>query len=1074
MSFTLLNDNTDSEDKKSKITAAIYAADQLLLQWQSNTDLWQQLLQQVFGCTADIDLGDITVEILDSNIMAGMRGAYAPVAPDGDERIYINGDWLKSASNIEIKDVVLEELGHAIDQKLNGNNDTAGDEGAIFAALIQDRAIDVSELHQNDASELFISGRRIKIEASSISNPTAVASITDGVGSFDTLDYAFKVSTVVIGDKTYALVAAYLDNGVQIIDISDPAAPTAVASITDGVGGFDELGGAVSVATVVISSKTYALVAAWSDDGLQIIDISNPASPTAVASITDGGSDGNGDTFDELDGASGVTTAVIGGANYALVAALNDDGLQIINIEQANPMLSAASYDASTGILAVTGTNLASNSGALNDIDVSKLTLTGEANNTYTLTSADVELTSATAFSVTLNTSDQLQAAGLLNKNGTSSGGGTTYNIAAALNWNPGASSSPADNTGNAITVSNVTAPTLTSATYNDTTGVLTVTGSNLPAYSGSNNDIDISKLTITGQGGSTHTLTSSDVELSSSTEFSITLNGADQLALAPLVNKNGTMSFGGDTYNIAAAEDWAPGADVSSNIADLTGNGLTASNTPNQLQVIPNTTTAIDLDGPSSSPSNERVAKGFDGSITTKYLNFGEINSGVEFSFSSELKLTNFEIYTANDANVRDPASYEVYGSSDAGTSFSSLATGTLSLPTTRYAAGGLVDLSISSFFSTYRLVFPTVRNASSANSMQLAELIFYGAANSAPVITGASDTLAFIEGDGATVIDASLTITDADHANIGSATITISSGFQSTEDSLAFTDTNGITGTWNSSDGVLTLSGSATKAQYETALESVTYNNISQNPNTTNRTIKWLVNDGNASSSNVTSTITVARVNDAPTGSVTISGTATEDETLNASNTLADDDGLGTISYQWNRAGSAIDDATGSTYTLAQADVGSAITVTASYTDEQGIAESVTSSATSAVANVNEAFDKIVNFYPFNGTNQEIEEFEDTLTGFEKHVLDNFPQNVGYLVFSGTQKGESAANGTQIVVSDIEGSAYPAISRNATGRSHLDPKENPFTISLFCKILQILICFETEFSRRISIILM
>ena len=53
------------------------------------------------------------------------------------------------------------------------------------------------------------------------------------------------------------------------------------------------------------------------------------------------------------------------------------------------------------------------------------------------------------------------------------------------------------------------------------------------------------------------------------------------------------------------------------------------------------------------------------------------------------------------------------------------------------------------------------------------------------------------------------------------------------------------------------------------------------------------------------------------------------------------------------------------------------------------------------SAVANVNESFDKIINFYPFNGTKKEIEVFEDTLTGFEKYVLDTFPKNVGYLVF-------------------------------------------------------------------------
>ena len=44
------------------------------------------------------------------------------------------------------------------------------------------------------------------------------------------------------------------------------------------------------------------------------------------------------------------------------------------------------------------------------------------------------------------------------------------------------------------------------------------------------------------------------------------------------------------------------------------------------------------------------------------------------------------------------------------------------------------------------------------------------------------------------------------------------------------------------------------------------------------------------------------------------------------------------------------------------------------------------------SAVANVNESFDRIVNFYPFNGTNKEIENFEDGLTGFEKYVLDIF----------------------------------------------------------------------------------
>ena len=99
-----------------------------------------------------------------------------------------------------------------------------------------------------------------------------------------------------------------------------------------------------------------------------------------------------------------------------------------------------------------------------------------------------------------------------------------------------------------------------------------------------------------------------------------------------------------------------------------------------------------------------------------------------------------------------------------------------------------------------------------------------------------------------------------------------------------------------------------------------------------------------------------TIENVNDEPTGAVTITGEATEGETLTASNTLADEDGLGEISYQWLRDGVAITDATEDTYVLTQADVGAVISVSASYTDAQGPAESVSSEATVAVANVND----------------------------------------------------------------------------------------------------------------------
>jgi len=98
-------------------------------------------------------------------------------------------------------------------------------------------------------------------------------------------------------------------------------------------------------------------------------------------------------------------------------------------------------------------------------------------------------------------------------------------------------------------------------------------------------------------------------------------------------------------------------------------------------------------------------------------------------------------------------------------------------------------------------------------------------------------------------------------------------------------------------------------------------------------------------------------SKINALPTGAVSISGATIQGQTLIASNTLADVDGLGVISYQWLEDGSNISDATGNTFILGQSQVGKAISVNASYTDNYGTAEKVSSSATAKVANINDA---------------------------------------------------------------------------------------------------------------------
>ncbi|MDD2691365.1 MAG: DUF4347 domain-containing protein [Simplicispira sp.] len=255
----------------------------------------------------------------------------------------------------------------------------------------------------------------------------------------------------------------------------------------------------------------------------------------------------------------------------------------------AVPTLTSATFNAATGTLVVTGTGFLQRA-AVNDIDVTKLTITGEGGETRTLTSTGVEITSGTSFSVTLNPADLAAANLFINKTGTSSTGGTVYNLAAAEDWAAGADAAVvvADLTGNGVTASNVAVPTITSATYNAVTGVLALTGTGFLKLSGAANDIIANKLTITGEGGAalSYTLTDTvNIDITSATAATLTLSATDKAAVNLRIDKAGTSSTGGTTYNLAADEDWAAGADAAVVVADLTGNGITA--TLNQAPVI-------------------------------------------------------------------------------------------------------------------------------------------------------------------------------------------------------------------------------------------------------------------------------------------------------------------------------------------------------------------------------------------------------------------------------------------------------------------------------------------------------
>src|SRR5690606_819660 len=159
--------------------------------------------------------------------------------------------------------------------------------------------------------------------------------------------------------------------------------------------------------------------------------------------------------------------------------------------------------------------------------------------------------------------------------------------------------------------------------------------------------------------------------------------------------------------------------------------------------------------------------------------------------------------------------------------------------------------------------------------------------AVNDAPVVTTTSGNASFTENGAAVAVDGSLTLSDVDNTTISGATVQITGNYANGQDTLSFTNQNGITGSWDDTTGTLTLTGTATVAQYQAALRSITYSNSSESPSTSGRTISFTVNDGAATSTAATRGITVIAVNDAPVLSGANNLTTINEDAVNNSGT-------------------------------------------------------------------------------------------------------------------------------------------------------------------------------------------
>ena len=344
--------------------------------------------------------------------------------------------------------------------------------------------------------------------------PVTVTSVTNGIDGFSELDGAITVTTVTIDESTFALVASVIDDSVQIINITNPNNPTPVATVTDSndEGGFNTLSIPIEIATATIDASTFALVASFADNGVQIIDITNI--------IFAGSSSVTGNITVDVTFSENINSTTVS-VNDFTVAGTTVTGVSTNNNTATLTVSPALAGNATPQV------TLTNNDSSISDISgnaaAAPVSVTATDGVSPTFTAVSVNSTStAVVFSEAVdgtlifsNWSIGGQTPTLAN--GTINDGailsdvtslvfthGTITDMTPDVTYTAG---DIADNTSNSVATATVTAtdalPTFSSATFNEGTRVLSITFSET-IDTNDNSDISLSGLTIRESGFST------------------------------------------------------------------------------------------------------------------------------------------------------------------------------------------------------------------------------------------------------------------------------------------------------------------------------------------------------------------------------------------------------------------------------------------------------------------------------------------------------------------------------------------------------------------------------------------
>lgn len=191
-----------------------------------NSEIAEELIQNF----ANNDFDSLSpIRIVSSDTINNARGAYDTV----HDRIYLAEDFIRANQNSleEIVGVVLEEIGHFIDSRIN-TTDALGDEGELFSSLVRDIELSASTIAkikaEDDTAIVVVDGKKILIEQSvnnadntianarNLGNLSNIQTIKDFVGTSDPNDF-YRISISNPSTLNLNLSQLNADANVQLI-----------------------------------------------------------------------------------------------------------------------------------------------------------------------------------------------------------------------------------------------------------------------------------------------------------------------------------------------------------------------------------------------------------------------------------------------------------------------------------------------------------------------------------------------------------------------------------------------------------------------------------------------------------------------------------------------------------------------------------------------------------------------------------------------------------------------------------------------------------------------------------------